>query len=60
MNVLGAVAGYVDEPEHLEHGFEYAPFRCGELDELEAVEAQGIVRLLGHGHTSLQILEAPW
>ncbi len=51
-DVLGPVAGDDDEPEPFEHLLELAARRRGELDELEAVEAERVVEQVAHGRLS--------
>ena len=48
-DLLGAVAGDGLEPQGVKHRFQDARCRGGELDELETVEAHGVVEKVRHG-----------
>jgi hypothetical protein len=54
LDLLGAVAGDQGEAHGGEDRLEHALFRGGELDELEAVEADGVVEQVGHARAPVR------
>ena len=52
--VFGAMPGHLREAELFEQGLQQPRLRGGKLDELEAVQAHGVVAVVAHGGALLK------